>query len=195
MNVISICILLRCALQCGAVHCSASINGWYIFCTMASQLWTEQDVSQLVALRVMVRQLTAERDALRTHGKRLATAYSQTHTTNAELHASNTRLREQLAASEAARELSDSLSNKIAAAAIISRIYTDGDISAVRATALADQFGLTAFFRYDGWPGVPEVLRSAPSSPLLFEPPTTTIPADPPAKRPRRASAIHNTKY
>ena len=163
---------------------------------MAAPMWTEQDVSQLVALRVMIRQLTAERDALRTHGKRLATAYSQTHTTNAELHASNTRLRERLAASEAARELSDSLGNKIAAAAIISRIYTDGDISAVRAAALADQFGLTAFFRYDGWPGAPDVLRSAPSSPLLFgPPPVTTNPADPPAKRPRRASAMHNTKY
>lgn len=168
---------------------------------MALPMWTEEDVSQLVALRATVRQLTAERDALRTHGKRLATAYSQTHTINVELHASNTRLRERLAASESARELLDSMGNKIAAAAIISRIYTDGDIPAARATTLADEFGLTAFFRYDGWPGIPNMLRPAPASPQLWplaaEPRAAETRAAEPraaetlAKRPRRASAAH----
>lgn len=159
-------------------------------------MWSEQNVSQVVALQVSLRQLSAERDALRTHGKRLATAYSQTHAINTELHASNVRLRERLAASESARELLDSMGNKIAAAAIISRIYTDGDISSARAAILADEFGLTAFFRYDGWPGIPDVLRSATSSPPLFgpapaaaEPPIADTEA--PAKRPRRASAAH----
>ena len=126
----------------------------------------EELSAQLVTLRVMLRQLCAERDALRENGQRLLETYSKTRAALHEAESAYKRVRARAELSDAAHSLTNALGRELAAIEILGRLYVAGDISAARASEVADELGMNASLRYDGWPGPPRLFST--DSPLTF---------------------------
>ena len=113
---------------------------------------------QLVTLRVMLRQLGVERDALRENNRQLINSYTQAR-------AAYQRARDRADLGDAISTLADGIGRELAATAILGRLYAVGDITAARAVELADEFGVSSSLRPDLWPGPPpQTIGSDPAT-------------------------------